>query len=130
MNRSISKLQKSLWEAGVRRESEEVAIALERERLTAQREYSNLKLEIRRRSPDYAGLVYPNPATLEEAQALLDEKTALLEYVLGDERSYLFALTRRRLAVAPLPRREEIDLQRARTYSSDRARDLDDRTGD
>lgn len=112
----ISKLQKSLWEAGVRRESEEVAIALERERLTAQREYSNLKLEIRRRSPDYAGLVYPNPATLEEAQALLDEKTALLEYVLGDERSYLFALTRRRLAVAPLPRREEIE-RRVKIFS-------------
>jgi CHAT domain-containing protein len=72
--------------------------------------YESIENEIRTRSPQYAALTSPSPLTLEDVrQKVLDDQTALLEYSLGDERSYLFALTRSALTVSRLPGREEIE---------------------
>jgi tetratricopeptide (TPR) repeat protein len=60
-----------------------------------QSEYESIENQIRTASPRYAALTSPRTLTLEEIRGqVLDEQTALLEYSLGEERSYLFAVTR------------------------------------
>jgi CHAT domain-containing protein/tetratricopeptide (TPR) repeat protein len=66
-------------------------------------ELERLGEEIRRRHPHYAEVRYPAPLRLEQIQGLLDERTALLEYFVGEESSYLFAVTRRGLSAHRLP---------------------------
>lgn len=72
---------------------------------------ARLEREIRSRHPRYAEVRYPEPLALPQAQALLDDRTALLEYFLGKERSYLFVVTRQGLTPYSLPREAEIEAQ-------------------
>ncbi|MEJ7710943.1 MAG: hypothetical protein WKF84_14030 [Pyrinomonadaceae bacterium] len=46
------------------------------------------QVAIRNANPRYAALVQPQPLKLTEIQAQLDADTLLLEYALGEERSY------------------------------------------
>ncbi|HEX8686886.1 MAG TPA: CHAT domain-containing tetratricopeptide repeat protein, partial [Pyrinomonadaceae bacterium] len=66
--------------------------------------------QIRSRYPRYAALMYPQPLTAAEVQRLLDEDTLLVEFALGDERSYVWALTSTELKGHPLPPRSEIEV--------------------
>src|SRR5262249_30321243 len=58
-----------------------------------------------------AAEIYPEPVTWDQAQKLLDEKTALLEYVLGPDRSYLFVVTQEHFGCYPLAPRDVIERQ-------------------
>jgi len=49
--------------------------------------------EIRRLDPKYAELRSPRPIGLERIQSVLDSSTALLQYALGEEDSYLLVVT-------------------------------------
>jgi CHAT domain-containing protein/Tfp pilus assembly protein PilF len=54
-------------------------------------ELAAVEAEIRRRSPRFASLTQPETLSLERIQReVLDEETILLEYALGEERSYLW----------------------------------------
>ncbi|MDW8167798.1 MAG: CHAT domain-containing protein [Acidobacteriota bacterium] len=68
--------------------------ALEDALKRADEERAQVELEIRRKHPRYAELQYPTPIGLREIQRSLDERTALLEYVLGREGAVLFVVTR------------------------------------
>jgi CHAT domain-containing protein/tetratricopeptide (TPR) repeat protein len=68
----------------------------------------SIENRIRTKSPRYAQLTAARTLALEDVRQLLGEDTALLEYSLGEERSYLFAVTRERVSVARLPGREEV----------------------
>jgi CHAT domain-containing protein/Tfp pilus assembly protein PilF len=69
-----------------------------------------LEVQIRLKSPHYAALVQPQPLTLREVQGqLLDDHSLLLEYALGDEKSYLWAVTRTEVSSYELPGRAEIE---------------------
>ena len=82
------------------------------------RQYAEVESEIRASSPRYTALTQPQPLTAKEVQAtLLDADTLLLEYILGKERSYVFALTPTTLDVYELPRRSEIESTALRLYS-------------
>ncbi|MCA1616519.1 MAG: tetratricopeptide repeat protein [Acidobacteria bacterium] len=75
-------------------------------------EHDAIENRIRTASPRYRALVRAQPLALPEVQqAVLDEGTALLEYSLGRERSYLFALTRAGLNLYRLPARAEVEAQ-------------------
>ncbi|HEX2268628.1 MAG TPA: CHAT domain-containing protein, partial [Pyrinomonadaceae bacterium] len=71
-------------------------------------EYQQVQVAIRKASPAYAALTQPQPLGLKEVQQLLDPDTVLLEYSLGDERSYLFAVTQDSLKTFALPKGDEI----------------------
>jgi CHAT domain-containing protein/Tfp pilus assembly protein PilF len=76
------------------------------------RQQEQLDWEIRRRNPRYAQVSYPLPLKLGEIQGkLLDDRTALLEYALGPERSTLFVITREALSTYELPPAAEIAKQ-------------------
>ena len=80
-------------------------------------QYQKVQSQIRQRSPRYAALTQPQPLSLTEIQQqVLDDNTLLLEYALGDERSYLWAVTTNSIASFELPRRNEIEAATRRIY--------------
>lgn len=72
-------------------------------------EYESLEARTRESNPRYAELVKTSPLALADAQQLLDPQTLLLEYRLGDERSYLWAISKTTFASFDLPARTEIE---------------------
>jgi CHAT domain-containing protein/Tfp pilus assembly protein PilF len=84
------------------------AAAKELETLTA--EYEQVRAEIRARSPRYAALMQPATLNIRQIQQdVLDDDTLLLEYALGKDRSFLWAVTRDSLASFVLPDRDRIE---------------------
>ena len=77
------------------------------QRLTA--EYDELIAQMRLSSPRYAELVRPQPIGLKEVQQEVLDESLLLEYAIGEDNSYLWAVTRDGLSSYPLPKRSEID---------------------
>lgn len=75
-------------------------------------EYDSIENQIRSASPRYSALTAPQPLTLAEVQQqVLDDKTALLEYSLGNQNSYLWAATQGGVALYKLPARSVVDQQ-------------------
>jgi len=69
-----------------------------------------LEGEIRVKSPQYAALKYPQPLTLPEIQQqVLDNNTILLEYSLGENRSYLWLVSKTKITSYELPKRADIE---------------------
>lgn len=80
-------------------------------------EYRQTQADIRQQSPRYAALVEPQPSSAPDIQKnLLDADTMLLEYALGDNRSYLWAVTTTSVASFALPPREQIETAVRRVY--------------
>jgi len=91
------------------------ALAREIEALTG--EYQQLQAQIRRTSPRYAALTQPVPLGLKEIQQqILDQDSLLLEYSLGEERSFLWVVTPTSITSHVLPKRAEIDSAARRVY--------------
>lgn len=89
--------------------------AKEIEELTT--EYEQVQARIRQKSPRYAALTQPVPLNLKQIQTdLVDEDTLLLEYALGEEKSYLFAVTPAALGAFELPKRADIESAAQHAY--------------
>jgi CHAT domain-containing protein/tetratricopeptide (TPR) repeat protein len=73
--------------------------------------YSDLILEIRKVNPRYADVRYPEPSKLAEARALLDDDSVLLEYLVGNQGSFLFAITTDGVKTFNLPKEERLTQQ-------------------
>ncbi len=67
-------------------------------------------------NPRLAALTDPQPLVVKEIQQQLDGNTILLEYELGNERSYLWAVTVDGVLSYQLPPRAEIEAQARRVY--------------
>jgi CHAT domain-containing protein len=84
--------------------------ALKQELADTLSEYQQVEALIRSSSPRYAALTQPVPLGLKEIQQqTLDDDTVLLEYALGDEKSYLWAVTPTSMKSFELPPRAEIE---------------------
>jgi CHAT domain-containing protein len=80
-------------------------------------DYQNLRAQIRTRSPRFAALTQPESLTAREIQTrVLDPDTLLLEYSLGEARSYLWAVTPDAVNAYVLPGRAEIEDAARRVY--------------
>ena len=78
------------------------------ERITA--EYRQVQAQMRAASPRYVSLIQPTPLSLKEIQQqLLDADTLILEYALGEKRSYLWAVTQTSITGYELPGRDAVD---------------------
>jgi len=101
--------------SGKHTDDEAAAAAKEMDALTT--EYEQVQARIRHGSPRYAALTQPIPLGLKEIQAeALDDETLLLEYSLGEEKSFLWAVTRASLKSFELPKRAEIEPAARRVY--------------
>lgn len=103
---------------------QEQAAALKKEIGALEEEQQQVLGEIRRRSPRYAAVTQPQPLGLREMQQLLDPDTLLLEYSLGAERSYLWAVTRDGLRSFQLPGRGRVEQTARRLYELMTARSI------
>lgn len=93
------------------------ATALTAEIRDLQAEYQDVEAAIRAASPRYAALTQPAPATVAQIrQQVLDPDTLLLEYSLGEKRSWLWAVGTDQLHAFELPPRATIEAQAARVY--------------
>jgi CHAT domain-containing protein/tetratricopeptide (TPR) repeat protein len=80
-------------------------------------EYQEVETEIRATSPRYAALTQPLPLSLSEIQKqVTDSDTLLLEYELGNEKSYLWAVTSSSIQSYELPPRKTIEAATRRLY--------------
>ncbi|WP_082127338.1 CHAT domain-containing protein [Calothrix sp. 336/3] len=68
-----------------------------------------LETKIRQSNPKYANLKYPQPLKLAQIQQQLDKDTLLLQYSLGEERSFLWVVSPNSLDTYELPKKSEID---------------------
>ncbi|MBW4576247.1 MAG: tetratricopeptide repeat protein [Aphanothece sp. CMT-3BRIN-NPC111] len=90
--------------------NEAQATAIKTEIDALSRQYQEVQAQIRATSPRYAALTQPQPLTLSEIQQqVLDDNTLLLEYSLGEERSYLWAVTKTGITSYELPKRADIE---------------------
>ncbi|MGH9751640.1 MAG: CHAT domain-containing protein [Blastocatellia bacterium] len=100
-----------------RKHTPEQADAAAKEIAAITAEYEEIQARIRARSPRYAALTQPQPLSLTEIQQqALDEDTRLLEYALGEKRSYLWLVSHRSIDSYELPPRAEIEAATRRVY--------------
>ncbi len=86
-------------------------------------QYRQIQAQIRMNSPNYFSMLRPEPLTLEKVRSeVLDDDSILLEYSLGNERSYVWAITKESAFVYVLPKRSEIEASTRRFLSSLNAR--------
>ena len=90
--------------------------AVEREQRDLLRQYQRVGEQLRAASPRYAALTRPQTLDAAAIRQLLDPDTLLLEYRLGEERSFLWAVTSRGLASFELPPRAQVEAQARQAY--------------
>jgi len=81
-------------------------------------EYKSVIETIRVRFPSYEQIAKPSALTLRQiqSQVLTDDQTLLLEYSLGKDRSYLWAVTNRQIWSYEIPGRAQIESEAHRFY--------------
>jgi CHAT domain-containing protein len=91
-------------------QTEANAEQIEKEVRQLTKEYEETQATIRSQSPRYASLMQPRPPSLEEIQTeLRGDDTILLEYALGEEKSYVWAVTSDSFSGYELPARAQIE---------------------
>jgi CHAT domain-containing protein len=91
--------------------------ALEREIRQLTTEYEEVQARIREQSPRYAALTQPQLLRVADVQAeLKDGQTLLLEYMLGDEKSYLWVVGSTSLESYELPGRATLEGAASKVY--------------
>jgi CHAT domain-containing protein len=107
-----------------RKGSQDEIATLKKEISDLEDDYQQVQTTIRKTSPGYAALTQSQPLSLQEIQEQLDPDTLLLEYSLGEERSYMWAVTQKSLKSYVLPKREQTERLARRIYELLTARSL------
>jgi tetratricopeptide (TPR) repeat protein/CHAT domain-containing protein len=107
--RSLGRQLKDKAQRLLKANTPEQAAALKKEISQLENDYERAQVEIRKANPHYAALVQPQPLKFAELQQQLDADTLLLEYALGEEHSYVWAITRDSLKSYELPQGKEIE---------------------
>jgi CHAT domain-containing protein/tetratricopeptide (TPR) repeat protein len=92
--------------------------ALESEYQGLKAEHDQLINNIRSRNPDYEQVIQPSAWNLQkiQEQVVADDQTVLLEFSLGSEKSYVWAVTRSGIRSYELPDKETIDKLASRVH--------------
>jgi len=103
----VSSAQRKLWDQNASSDEKKKNDA---ELTAAESDLEKLHVQIRETNPHYADLQYPEPIHVQEIQSkLLDERTALIEYLLGEKRSLAWVVTKDKVTTTILPRRNDIE---------------------
>src|SRR5215470_2833657 len=131
LQRKLNDLSAAQMRLFSRKYTPEQAAALDANVKATFDELEEIRANIKRANPGYAALTQPQLVSVERIQReLLDDNTLLLEYALGEERSYLFLVSPSSLQTFTLPPRAEIEARARRLYDllSSRAPDSRDET--
>ncbi len=103
----VSAIQRELWQPELAPAQE---AQLKRKLAEAESALELYRLELRRADPRYASVKAPPPLGFARVSVeLSDKKTALVEFVLGEERSFAWVLQAGKLASVSLPPRKELE---------------------
>src|SRR5919199_2342395 len=117
LTQQLDATEKHRLEGLTRSNSDTSAQALDKKITALLEEYRQVQAQIRATSPRYAALTQPQPLSLAEIQQqVLDNDTMLLQYSLGEERSYLWAVTKTGLTSYELPKRAAIEAAAQQFY--------------
>lgn len=106
-----------------RNHTEDQAAKIKSEIETIISNYQKVGSDIRAFSPHYAALTQPTPLKLEAVQTeILDRHTILLEYFLGRDHIFLWAVSQKTVNMYELPGRTEIEAIARKVYQSLTAR--------
>lgn len=112
---SLDRRRLELLDGGKPRELEEIRRRLD----AALQEHREAEADLRESSPRYSGLAQPQPLSVDEIRRqVLDESALLLEYALGQEKSYLWAIGPNTLQSFELPPRSRIERAARRWYDA------------
>ena len=112
---TLDRRRLELLDGGDPRELAEIGRRLE----AAWEEHGRVETALRSSSPRYSGLTRPRPLSVDEIRReVLDGRALLLEYALGKERSYLWAVGPDSLQSFDLPPREQIEAAARRWYDA------------
>lgn len=98
------------------RSTPERAASITQEVETLLAQYEEVEARVREGSQKYRALTQPRRLSLADIQRELDENTLLLEYSLGADRSYGWAVTATSVITFELPKRAEIEELARRSY--------------
>lgn len=84
--------------------------------------YQQVEAQLRQQNPYLSSLEQFEPLSLEQIQRQLSDDTILLEYAVGDEHSYLFAVTRNSIEIHELAKPQLIEDSVRKVYESVTAR--------
>ena len=88
----------------------EIVEKLKREIVEIRAEYEQVQAQIRASSPRYSALTQPKTLDLSDIQKqVLDDDSVLLEYGLGEAKSYLWIVSKKDFRVVELPAKAEIE---------------------
>ncbi|HET6975621.1 MAG TPA: CHAT domain-containing protein [Pyrinomonadaceae bacterium] len=118
-----AKAQREMQLKARRGSNDEIAV-LHREIGALEDEYQQVQSAIRKQSPQYSALTQPQPLDLAGIQQQLDQETTLLQYALGEERSYVWAVTKNSLQAYVLPKRADVEAVAREVYESLTARSV------
>ncbi|WP_333451327.1 CHAT domain-containing tetratricopeptide repeat protein [Microcoleus sp. K5-D4] len=110
LQQQLSDFQTRKYQIVIAQSTQEAREEVQQKIDTVLKELAQIEAKIRANSPRYAALKYPEPLNLQQIQQqVIDDKTLLLEYSLGEERSYLWAVTKTSFTSYELPSRTEIE---------------------
>jgi len=106
LSREISAFIKKLTHLGEQTEERNI---IEQKLELAEDKYAALMSRIRIENPKFASLAQDEPCSVMEIQEnILDKKSALIEYLLGEQQSFIFIITSSKYEVFLLPGRKAI----------------------
>ncbi len=102
----ISNIQREIWQEGISQEHEQ---QLRKNLAVAENDLEEFHLEVRHSNPQYANLKHPQLLTTQSMQReLLEPDVALLEYVVGEDKSFAWLVSKDKVAHAVLPAQKEL----------------------
>ena len=117
LGQSIADTAKQQMRLLSREHTAEEAAAAAQEIAELTNEYEQVQARIRETSPRYAELVQPVPLGLDEIQKrVLDPDTLLLEYSVGERKSYVWAVTPNSIRMHELPKGAVLEPLARRVY--------------
>ena len=109
--------RRELVEVLGRQHSSEEGDAVEHKLEGLREERERLEARMRASSPSYAALAAARPLSVDEIRTqVLDDTTALVEYLVGDRESYVWVVSRSKVTAAVIPGRDEIESAVATLY--------------
>ena len=124
LSQQINAKAERLMQARGQQNAKDRVSALNKELYELEDQYAQTQAAIRKANPGYASITQPQPLNVAGIQKELDENTLLLEYALGEERSFVWAVTKNSLTSYELPKQSEIIPVAQQVYEALTARTL------
>jgi CHAT domain-containing protein len=81
-------------------------------------EYQVLQENYRQKNPQFSAINQPKTLSLADARNLLDEQTAILEFALGEQESYVWIIRKNAFKLAKLPPKDAINQEVREFYQA------------